>query len=110
MPRPAHFPDYSGYGFVNLIASLTEARGGIPRHPPLVPLPVSEIKSATNIVFVIVDGLGDGYLRTHGAGGHLVRHRRGAISAVFPSTTASAITTSFTGATPLEHGLTGWFT
>jgi hypothetical protein len=29
---------------------------------------------------------------------------------VFPSTTASAITTSFTGATPLEHGLTGWFT
>ena len=30
--------------------------------------------------------------------------------AVFPSTTASAITTSFTGATPLEHGLTGWFT
>jgi hypothetical protein len=36
--------------------------------------------------------------------------RRGAISAVFPSTTASAITTSFTGATPYEHGLTGWFT
>jgi arylsulfatase A-like enzyme len=32
------------------------------------------------------------------------------MSAVFPSTTASAITTSFTGATPLEHGLTGWFT
>jgi arylsulfatase A-like enzyme len=29
---------------------------------------------------------------------------------VFPSTTAAAITTSFTGATPLEHGLTGWFT
>ena len=28
----------------------------------------------------------------------------------FPSTTASAITTSYTGCTPLEHGLTGWFT
>jgi arylsulfatase A-like enzyme len=28
---------------------------------------------------------------------------------VFPSTTASAITTSYTGRTPLEHGLTGWF-
>src|SRR5256886_5659830 len=26
------------------------------------------------------------------------------------STTASAITTSYTGRTPLEHGLTGWFT
>jgi arylsulfatase A-like enzyme len=29
---------------------------------------------------------------------------------VFPSTTASAITTTYTGRTPLEHGLTGWFT
>jgi hypothetical protein len=29
---------------------------------------------------------------------------------VFPSTTASAITTSYTGWAPLEHGLTGWFT
>jgi hypothetical protein len=103
-------PDYSGNGFVNLIASLTEARGGAPRHPPLVSLPVPEIKHSTNIVFVIVDGLGDGYLQAQGAGGRLARHRRGAISAVFPSTTASAITTSFTGATPLEHGLTGWFT
>ncbi len=114
MPRPAHFPphlpDYSGNGFVNLIASLVEARGGAPRHPALLSLPVSELKAATNILFVIIDGLGDGYLQTHGAGGHLARHRRGAISALFPSTTASAITTSFTGATPLEHGLTGWFT
>lgn len=105
MPRP----DYLGYGFVNLIASLVEARGGAPRHPTLVSLPASEIKDATNIVFMIVDGLGDRYLLAHGAGGHLAHHRRGAISAVFPSTTASAITTSFTGATPLEHGLTGWF-
>ena len=110
MLRPANFPDYSGGGFVNLIASLAEARGGAPRHAPLVSLPAAEIKDAENIVFLIVDGLGDRYLLAHGAGGHLARHRRGAISAVFPSTTASAITTSFTGATPLEHGLTGWFT
>ncbi|HTP61153.1 MAG TPA: alkaline phosphatase family protein [Burkholderiales bacterium] len=103
-------PDYTGNGFVNLVASLTEARGGAPRHPALTQLPAADLKDAANIVFVIVDGLGDGYLQAHGAGGRLARHRRGAISAVFPSTTASAITTSFTGATPLEHGLTGWFT
>ena len=103
-------PDYSGGGFVNLIASIVEASGGAPRHPPLACLPVAELRAAQNIVFVIVDGLGDNYLRANGAGGNLARHRRGAISAVFPSTTASAITTSYTGATPLEHGLTGWFT
>jgi hypothetical protein len=75
-----------------------------------VSLPVAELRTATNVVFLIVDGLGDNYLQANGAGGQIARHRRGAISAVFPSTTASAITTSFTGATPLEHGLTGWFT
>ena len=103
-------PDYLGGGFVNLVASLVEARGGAPRHPPLASLPAEELRPATNIVFLIVDGLGDNYLRANGGGGHIARRRRGAISAVFPSTTASAITTSFTGATPLEHGLTGWFT
>lgn len=103
-------PDYVGNGFVNLVASCVEAGGGVPRHPPLTCLPVAELRSARNVVFVIIDGLGDNYIRANGAAGPLARHRRGAISAVFPSTTASAITTSFTGATPLEHGLTGWFT
>jgi len=107
-------PDYSGNGFLNLVASLVEAGGGRPRHAPLAALPARELRAATNIVFVIVDGLGDGYLREHGLSGRgagsLLAHRRGAMSAVFPSTTASAITTSFTGASPLEHGLTGWFT
>jgi hypothetical protein len=103
-------PDYQGGGFINLVASLVEACGGAPRHPPLVSLPVPQLREARNIVFLIVDGLGDNYLQANGTGRNLARHRRGAISAVFPSTTASAITTSFTGATPLEHGLTGWFT
>ncbi|MBC7803911.1 MAG: alkaline phosphatase family protein [Candidatus Parcubacteria bacterium] len=110
MTTPAHLPNYDGNGFVNLVASLAEGCGAAPRHPPLASLPAAVIRGATNIVFVIVDGLGDNYLRSNGAGGKLAQHRRGAISAVFPSTTASAITTSFTGATPLEHGLTGWFT
>src|SRR4051812_3883855 len=108
---PAHRPpDYAGNGFVNLIASIVEARGGAPRHAPLASLPPSEIQGATNIVLVIMDGLGDRYIAANGAGGALAQHRHAPISAVFPSTTASAITTSFTGATPLEHGLTGWFT
>jgi hypothetical protein len=111
VPRPAHFrPDYSGGGFVNLIASLAEARGGRPRHAPLAMLAARELREATNVVFMIIDGLGDRYLGANGAGGALMRHRRGSISAVFPSTTATAITAGFTGATPAEHGLTGWYT
>ena len=103
-------PDYSGGGFVNLISSLAAACGGAARHAELGLLRSAEAADARNVVLAIFDGLGDNYLRAHGAGGALARHRRAAISAVFPSTTASAITTSFTGATPYEHGLTGWFT
>lgn len=103
-------PDYAGGGFANLMASIIEACGGAPRHAPLDALPPAELAAATNVVLLIVDGLGDNYLQREGAGGALLARRRGAITSVFPSTTASAITTSFTGWTPLEHGLTGWFT
>ena len=102
-------PDYSGAGLVNLIASLSQARGGPARHPPLEQLPPAELSAARNLVLLIVDGLGDLYLSRRGAGGELERRRRGAMTSVFPSTTASAITTSYTGCAPLEHGLTGWF-
>jgi len=103
-------PDYAGGGLVNLIASLVEACGGAPRHAPLAALPARELAAARNIILLILDGLGDRYLRGAGAGGALLARRKGALTSVFPSTTASAITTSYTGWAPLEHGLTGWFT
>ncbi len=61
-------------------------------------------------MLLIIDGLGDRLLAKRAAGGELARRRRASMTSVFPSTTASAITTSYTGRTPLEHGLTGWFT
>jgi len=103
-------PDYSGGSLVNLVASIVAARGGKPLHAPLAGLPADALRDARNVVLLIVDGLGDNYLVQRGAGGELARRRRGALTSVFPSTTASAITTSYTGRTPLEHGLTGWFT
>ena len=103
-------PDYSGGSLVNFIASVVEARGGKALHAPLKNLPVDGLREARNLVVLIIDGLGDNYLMRRGAGGELARRRRAAMTSVFPSTTASAITTSYTGRTPLEHGLTGWFT
>jgi Type I phosphodiesterase / nucleotide pyrophosphatase len=103
-------PDYAGGGLANLIASIVEACGGTPRHAPLAALPAHELREARNIVLLLIDGLGDHYLRREGVGGALHAGRRGAITSVFPSTTASAITTAHTGWTPLEHGLTGWWT
>src|SRR5260221_7938271 len=101
-------PDYAGGSLVNLVASVVASRGGKPLHEPLRNFAVAA--TARNVVLLIIDGLGDNYLMRHGVGSELWRRRRAAMTSVFPSTTASAITTSYTGRTPLEHGLTGWFT
>lgn len=98
-------PDYSGGGLVNLMASIVEACGGRALHPRLKDFALGEPR---NLVLLIVDGLGDNALMRRG--GEMAARRRRAMTSVFPSTTASAITTSYTGCTPLEHGLTGWFT
>ena len=103
-------PNYAGGSLVNLIASVVAGCGAPPRHAPLDALAPQAVAQARNVVLFIIDGLGERYLARRGAGGELGRRQRGAITSVFPSTTASAITTSYTGYTPLEHGLTGWFT
>jgi len=103
-------PDYGGGSLVNLMASIARSRDGTALHAPLRILDSIDMKSARNVVLFIIDGLGDRLLSRRAAGGELARRRRGSMTSVFPSTTASAITTSYTGRTPLEHGLTGWFT
>ena len=100
-------PDYQGGSLVNLMASIALSRGGKALHAPLRNLDATQ---ARNVVLLIIDGLGDRVLMKRAAGGELARRRRGSLTSVFPSTTASAITTSYTGRTPLEHGVTGWFT
>ncbi len=73
-----------------------------PGHPP-------DDASDRVLVFLLVDGLGDGFLQHHGEGSHLLARRRSRMTSVFPSTTASAVTATLTGLSPAAHGLTGWF-
>lgn len=104
------FPDYRGGGLLNLIASCAQSRGGPSHHPALTALPPSELAGARNVLLLLVDGLGYNYLANRGAGGALASRLKSRMTSVFPSTTASAITTTFTGLAPAEHGLTGWYT
>jgi hypothetical protein len=109
-PVPGLKPDYAGGGIVNLMASLIAARGGRSAYPELTLMPARELAGATNIVLLVIDGLGDAWLQARSPQGILCRHRRGAITSVFPSTTAAAIPTFLTGDAPHQHGLTGWYT
>ncbi len=103
-------PDYQGGSIVNLMATVMAARGGQSRYPNLGLLPPERIADATNLILLVIDGLGADYLAQHSPTGLLSRHLLGPITSVFPSTTAAAIPCFLTGDAPQQHGLTGWFT
>ncbi len=103
------FPDYSGGSIVNLMASAVTGLGGQPTsHPPLRVLESSTIASHRNLLLLVIDGLGHGYLQDAGRGTWLQEQGPERITSVFPSTTAAAITTFITGDAPQQHALTGW--
>lgn len=102
-----HLPDYEGTSLVNLMSSLRSALGASGNgHPPLTDLDLPEICANRHVVLLVVDGLGYELVSRTGA---MKRHLRQKLTSVFPSTTASAITTFLTGLAPQQHGLTGWF-
>lgn len=103
-------PDYLGGGIVNLMASIAARFGHRTGHRKLGILPDLMLWRYKKIVLIVLDGLGWSFLDQQGPGGFLARGLAGRMTSVFPSTTASAVTTFATGVPPIEHGVTGWFT
>ncbi len=105
-------PDYTGGGVVNLLAAIIAARGGRSPHARLAGLDLRVLRQARKLIYLVVDGLGAEQLREYLAQEQLsaffAAHPWREISTVFPATTAAAITTFSTGATPAEHGILGW--
>ena len=102
-------PDYQGEGIANLMTSLVVGLGGARAVcPPAVLLEPQEIAAFHNVILLVIDGLGLDRLSVHAEAPWLQGHLRGRLTSVFPSTTASAVTTFLTGDPPQQHGLTGW--
>ncbi|MEX2246600.1 MAG: alkaline phosphatase family protein [Dehalococcoidia bacterium] len=93
---------------VRALASLNDARDG--------PLDDQAQRIATAIgeadhhVFILADGLGMNLLESQPAGAFLRPHVAMELQAVFPSTTAAAITSIATGLWPAEHAVPAWWT
>jgi hypothetical protein len=103
-------PDYNN-SIVNLMASILQGLGqNTNHHPPLNDLNNDRFARAQNIVLLVIDGLGYNYLTNNAPHSTLHRFLHGKLTSVFPSTTATAITTFMTGLAPQQHGLAGWFT
>ncbi|MGL6070891.1 alkaline phosphatase family protein, partial [Craterilacuibacter sp.] len=105
-----HWPDYSGRCLTNLVASLASSLGAsVALQPQLAGSVLDDLETAgRDIALLIVDGMGDAQLSRHGPHSFLRTHQQDTLTSVFPSTTASAVTSLQTGANPAQHGLTGW--
>jgi len=106
----AHFthqlPDYS-HSSVNLMASLSlSLGGGATGYEPLHNLQPETLRGRP-VILLVIDGMGAELLQRY-PDSFLARHTLDTLSAVFPSTTASAVTSFATGVATQQHAITGW--
>src|SRR3989344_5694865 len=102
-------PNYNDGSIINLMSSVGSALGKKSNYKPLKLLPSSTLKKSKNIVIMLLDGLGYEFLRKYGKGSVFNRHLKGKMTSVFPSATSAAIPVFFTGLSPQEHGIPGWY-
>ena len=99
------YPDYEKGSIVNLVNSVLKHYNANTFYPVLDDFEIQEHKK---LVLIIIDGLGMKFLEEHGKKSYLYSHVKRSLTSVFPSTTASALTTLMTGLSPLQHAMTGW--
>ena len=106
-----YLPNYRDGSILNLMQSILgglDAPGAGDVHGHLAALEPDEVADARHVVLLVIDGLGRAQLEV-GPAPALRASLRGTMTSVFPSTTASAVTTFLTGLAPAEHAVTGWF-
>ncbi len=103
--QPVPFiPDYSGANLTGIIPGCLLGTSG--RRPQWFPQPLQQ---AERIVLLVIDGLGYEQLQRHAhLAPNLMSLVGGSITTIAPSTTASALTSLVTGASPAEHGIVGY--
>jgi len=103
IPNPV-IPDYSGANISGVVPGILLSSPGT--RPDWFPAPLA---NATSVVLLLIDGLGWNQLRERAERAPFLSGMQGGpITTVGPSTTASALTSLATGASPLEHGIVGY--
>jgi hypothetical protein len=65
-------------------------------------------KKYKNVIFLILDGLGEHILNPISPDGYLKQHQIDLVTSVYPSTTTAALTTYYSGRPPYETGWIAW--
>lgn len=103
-------PDPATANSVDLALALATLSGApVPRTDGATQI-AQRIGDTEHLVFVLVDGLGLEVVESLPAESFLRRHLAMPLRTVFPSATASALTSMATGLWPNQHGVPGWWT
>lgn len=65
-------------------------------------------KKYKNVVFLILDGMGEHMLNSHSPNGLFNQNKIDCVTSVYPSTTTAALTTYYSGRPPYETGWIAW--
>ena len=65
-------------------------------------------KEYKNVIFLILDGLGEHLLNAISPEGYLSKNKIDCVTSVYPSTTTAALTTYYSGKPPYETGWIAW--
>jgi len=104
-------PDSSRANLIDLVQAVTTIAGvnNLPLNSNAREIGAS-IGDPEHLIFVLVDGLGSSHFDALPADSWLRSHFSMELQTVFPSTTATSITSVMTGVWPTQHNIVGWWT
>ena len=106
--REIKLPDYN-HSILNTITSILKHYNVETNHSSLETLDNRlNSKSYKNIVFIILDGMGEHILKNISPNGFFVQNEAECVTSVYPSTTTAALTTYYSGKPPYETGWIAW--
>lgn len=100
-------PNYE-HCILNTITSILKYYNVETEHKSLESLDKILEKRYRNIVFIVLDGLGDIILNNISPNGYLSQNKLDIVASVYPSTTTAALTTYYSGRPPFETGWIAW--
>lgn len=101
------FPNYDKC-ILNLITSIIKYYGVETKYNGLVNVDKILENNYENIVFIVLDGVGSNLLKEVSPNNLFMENKIDDITSVYPSTTAAAINTYYSGMPPIETGWIGW--
>ncbi|MBQ2835383.1 MAG: alkaline phosphatase family protein [Clostridia bacterium] len=100
-------PDYN-HSILNLITSILKYYKVETNHKSLETLDKQLTKKYKNVVFIVLDGMGENILNQLSPDGYFKTKQIDCITSVYPSTTTAALTTYYSGKPPYETGWIAW--